>query len=167
MKLFDLLVPIGSGKAKIQEDQILEKGTFPVITQESDRLIAGYTDVPDAITDLPLIVFGDHTCVFKYVDFPFVRGADGVQLLKADESKILMRYLCGYLQTQSIENMGKYERHFKYLKQMLIPVPPLSEQKKIVAEVVKYESEIAKAKEVMDSAPVRKQAILRKYGVIA
>ena len=30
-----------------------------------------------------------------------------------------------------------------------------------------YEAEIAKAKAVMDSAPARKQAILRKYGVIA
>ena len=39
--------------------------------------------------------------------------------------------------------------------------------KKIVAEVVKYEAEIAKAKAVMDSAPARKQAILRKYGVMA
>ena len=46
-------------------------------------------------------------------------------------------------------------------------MPSLDEQKKIVAEVVKYEAEIAKAKAVMDSASIRKQAILRKYGVIA
>ena len=50
---------------------------------------------------------------------------------------------------------------------MLIPVPPLDEQKKIVAEVMKYEAERAKAKAVMDSASARKQAVLRKYGVIA
>ena len=53
------------------------------------------------------------------------------------------------------------------LAKYMIPVPPLPDQKKIVAEVVKYEAEIAKAKAVMDSAPARKQAILRKYGVIA
>ena len=53
------------------------------------------------------------------------------------------------------------------LAKYMIPVPPLPDQKKIVAEVVKYEAEIAKAKAVMDSAPARKQAILRKYGVVA
>ena len=53
------------------------------------------------------------------------------------------------------------------LAKYMIPVPPLPDQKKIVAEVVKYEAEIAKAKAVMDSASARKQAILRKYGVIA
>ncbi len=144
----------------------MESGTIPVITQESDRLIAGYTDSKEAISDLPVIVFGDHTCVFKYVDFPFVRGADGTQLLKTDESVILSRFLCGYLQTLEIENAGKYERHFKYLKQMKIPIPPLAEQKMIVAEVSSYEAEIAKAQAVMDSVSARKQAILRKYGII-
>ena len=48
----------------------------------------------------------------------------------------------------------------------IVPVPTLDEQKKIVAEVLEYESEISTAKAVMESASVRKQAILRKYGVI-
>lgn len=166
VKLEDLLVDVKGVKTKIAEDLMMESGTIPVVTQESDRLISGYTDSKEAILDLPIIVFGDHTCVFKYVDFPFVRGADGTQLLKTDESVIMSRFLCGYLQTLEIENAGKYERHFKYLKQMKIPVPPLPEQKKIVTEISSYEAEIAKAQAVMDSAPSRKQAILSKYGII-
>lgn len=145
----------------------MESGEIPVITQESDRIIAGFTSGQEAITDLPLIVFGDHTCAFKYVDFPFVRGADGTQLLKTDEHKVLMRYLCGYLQTREIERAGKYERHFKYLKQMKIPVPPIEEQKRMVSELEKYEAKIAQAQALMASAPVHKQEILKKYGVIA
>jgi len=165
-KLENLLVEVKGVKTKIAEDQIMESGMVPVITQESDRLIAGYTDCKEAISDLPIIVFGDHTCAFKYVDFPFVRGADGTQLLKTDEDVIMSRFLCGYLQTLEIEHAGKYERHFKYLKQMRIPVPPLSEQKQIVAEVSSYEAEITKAQAVMDSASARKQAILQKHGII-
>ena len=46
-----------------------------------------------------------------------------------------------------------------------VPVPSLLEQKRIVDEVAKYEMEIAKAKAIIDSAPTRKQAILRKYGI--
>ena len=53
------------------------------------------------------------------------------------------------------------------IENFIIPIPSLDKQKKIVTEVVKYEAEIAKAKAVMDSASARKQAILRKYGVIA
>ena len=49
----------------------------------------------------------------------------------------------------------------------IVPIPPLDEQKKIVAEVSAYESEISKAKAVMESALARKQAILRKFGVFA
>ncbi len=165
-KLEDLLVEVKGFTTKISEDQIMDSGMIPVITQESDRLIAGYTNIKEAISDLPIVVFGDHTCVFKYVDFPFVRGADGTQLLKTDESVIMSRFLCGYLQTLDIEHEGKYERHFKYLKQMKIPVLPLVEQKKIVTEVSSYEEEIVKAQAVMDSASARKQAILRKYGII-
>ena len=47
-----------------------------------------------------------------------------------------------------------------------IPVPPLAEQKKIVAEISSYEAEITKAQAVMDSVASRRQAILSKYEII-
>ena len=58
-------------------------GDYPIVDQ-GQGLIAGWTDdSKDLISNnLPLVVFGDHTRAFKYVDFPFVRGADGTQLLK-------------------------------------------------------------------------------------
>lgn len=151
---------------KIVESQIKEAGLIPVITQESERFVAGYVDDVEPITDVPLIVFGDHTCAFKYVDFPFVRGADGTQLLKTDESIVSMRFLCTYLQTVEIEHSGKYERHFKYLKRMTVPVPPLAEQKKIVATVEAIEAKIAAARETMAACPSRKREILRKHGIV-
>ena len=48
----------------------------------------------------------------------------------------------------------------------VVPVPPLDKQKKIVAEVEGYEAEIAKARAVMVSASVKKQAILKSYGIV-
>ncbi len=29
----------------------------------------GYTNNKNPITDFPLVLFGDHTCIFKYIDF--------------------------------------------------------------------------------------------------
>lgn len=47
-----------------------------------------------------------------------------------------------------------------------IPVPPLAEQKKVVAAVEAVEAKIAAAKETMAACPARKREILRRYGVI-
>ena len=59
-----------------------------------------------------------------------------------------------------------YRASMERIKSLSIVLPPIEEQKRIVAEVEAYEAEIIKAKAIMDSTPVRKQEILRKYGVI-
>ena len=35
-----------------------------------------------AIKDIPVIMFGDHTRNVKYIDFPFIIGADGTKFFK-------------------------------------------------------------------------------------
>lgn len=91
--LSDLLVKINGNQTKIREKDILLEGKTPVITQESEKVISGFSNIDKYITDLPLIVFGDHSCAFKYVDFPFIRGADGTHLLKTNQSQIITKYL--------------------------------------------------------------------------
>lgn len=131
-RLSELLLKPEGTLSKIPERSMVNKGKYPVISQERDNLISGYSNVEEAITDLPIIVFGDHTCSIKFVDFPFLRGADGTQLLKVDECILYHKYLYSYLQTIRIENSEKYERHFKYLKNKFIPLPPLSVQQELV-----------------------------------
>ena len=139
-KLQEFLVPIIGEVTKIAQNDILNAGKYPVITQETDKIISGYTDNNHPITDLPLIVFGDHSCSVKYIDFEFVRGADGTQLIKTSE-ELLLKYLFNYLQSIKIHNAGKYERHFKYLKETKIPLPPKDIQQKIIAECAKVDDQ--------------------------
>lgn len=147
----NLLMAIDGNTTKIEKNEIKEEGKYPVITQETEKFISGYTDNENAITDLPLIVFGDHSCTLKYVDFPFVRGADGTQLLKTNQEKVLTKYLYYFLQNIEIENSGKYERHFKYLKERQIPVPEnLDIQRQIVAECEKIDEEYANAQKQIE-----------------
>ena len=90
----DILLPIKGSISKIANEQLLEEGQWPVLTQETDKIISGYTNQDNPITDVPLILFGDHSCTLKYVDFPFFRGADGTQLIKTSEEKgCLNKYL--------------------------------------------------------------------------
>ncbi|MCY3682436.1 MAG: restriction endonuclease subunit S [Gemmatimonadetes bacterium] len=105
-------------------------GSYPIIDQ-GQNLIAGWTDDDSVLIsiDLPIVIFGDHTRVFKYIDFPFVRGADGTQLLKpkAGIEPLFFYYACRAI---NLPSRG-YNRHFKALKEKNIPIPPIGEQRNI------------------------------------
>ncbi len=139
-RLEDIVVKVEGSQTKIAKEDIQSEGIIPVITQETGNLIAGYTDNVQTINDLPLIVFGDHSCTFKYVDFEFVRGADGTQLIKID-NQYNTKYVYEFLCSIEVENSGKYERHFKYLKSTKIPLPPIDIQQQIVSECEKVDEE--------------------------
>lgn len=138
----DLLVNIVGNSTKIEASQIKAKGDAPVITQSKDEFISGYTDSKNVITDVPLIVFGDHSCTYKYIDFEFVRGADGTQLMKFDKNKCLAKYAYYYLSSVEVHNAGKYERHYKYVKNIKMPLPSLDVQKQIIQECEKIDNSI-------------------------
>ena len=87
-------------------------------------------------------------------------------MIKPDASIINAKFLCEFLKTVSLHNSGKYERHFKYLKTVLVPILPLPEQKRIVARVETEEAAIVTAGKVLADAPARKATILAKHGVI-
>ena len=165
-KLESLLVKVSGETTKIPESQIRDAGSIPVVTQETGKTISGYTDNVPPITDLPLIVFGDHSCSFKFMDKPFVRGADGTQLIKTDSSVVNPKYLFAFLRSADIQNAEKYERHFKYLKSVMVALPSLAEQEKVVAAVGAEEAAIAAAKGTLAGAAARKAAILASHGVV-
>jgi len=152
--LTNILAKIIGNSTKIPKYDIKNKGKSPVITQEGKSLISGYSDNPKLITDLPLIVFGDHSCNFKYIDFKFLRGADGTVLLKPIK-KVLPKYFYFFLSVFGkllIENADKYERHFKYLKNVKIPIPPIEIQEKIVTQIEVLEKEENKAGEKINDS---------------
>ena len=118
---------------KIKKSFFLKEGIFPIIDQ-SENFIAGYWNKKTDVFKIknPVIIFGDHTCCFKYIDFNFVLGADGVKIIQPNKQflPIFLYYLL--LLNTKIRNLG-YSRHFKALKIKEIPLPPLEIQKEIVA----------------------------------
>jgi type I restriction enzyme S subunit len=116
--------------AKLQEQDYQASGLYPVVDQ-GQTLIAGWTDDKSGLisTDLPVVVFGDHTRALKYIDFPFVRGADGTQILKpkAGIEPLYFYYACRAIDLPS----RGYNRHFKELKQKEIQIPSVEQQRDI------------------------------------
>lgn len=165
--LEDLLVKVQGKTTKIPQENINEEGDVPVITQEVGKIISGYTHSEDVITDIPLIVFGDHSCSFKYADFPFVRGADGTQLIKCNKQKIELKFLYYYLSNTKITNEDKYERHFKYLKKQLIPIPPMEVQREVVSECEAIDAEYNTSRMTIETYRKKISDIFDKLDVIA
>jgi type I restriction enzyme S subunit len=71
---------------------------------------------------LPIIIFGDHTRILKYIDFPFACGADGTQLLRSDHKRMPMSLLFYVLSAIDLTNYA-YARHFKFLKEQEVLLP--------------------------------------------
>jgi len=123
---------------KIKRSEYQSSGRFPIVDQ-SQADIAGYTDDESLLYqgELPVVIFGDHTRVLKFVDFPFCVGADGTQLIRPVEGNDI-RYCYYALRNVDLPNYG-YERHFKYLKEEEIPLPPLPTQRRIAGILSAYD----------------------------
>ncbi len=117
--------------SKIQRKDFLEDGAYPIISQE-DAFINGYWDNEDDLFKVttPIVIFGDHTKVLKYVDFDFVLGADGVKVLPPRDF-LLAKFFYYQLQIADLDSLG-YARHYKLLKELKIAYPSRAEQQRIV-----------------------------------
>ena len=145
-------------KGKVRKTDYLEKGSTPVVDQ-SESFIAGYTDDKAVFSDPPYILFGDHTRIIKFIDFPFSPGADGVKVLKAGD-KIDSCFLAYYLRYNPVRDLG-YSRHFKLLKEQEIPLPPLGEQKRIAEILGEVSKTIKDTEKIIHNVQVLKRSALR------
>lgn len=132
---------------QIKSSEVLSEGFIPVVSQ-SQRSIDGYCNDEDKVIPtelLPIVIFGDHTKVAKYVAFPFIVGADGTKLLRPIHNDLTCEFLYFFVQfmSQKIRNRG-YSRHFQFLKSTFIPIPPLKEQVRITARLKKLKPLIEK-----------------------
>jgi type I restriction enzyme S subunit len=138
----DCVEPIRVDRGKqVKTREYLSSGKYPIVDQ-GQGLVAGWTDSEEAVIQdgLPYVVFGDHTRIFKYIDFPFALGADGTKLIKSKDD-ISPHYFYFHLLGLDIPNRG-YSRHYRLLKEKEISLPPLPEQKKIAAVLLKIQRAI-------------------------
>jgi len=117
---------------KIKKKEFKESGSYPVVSQEKDHINGYWNSADDLLTiQTPVVVFGDHTKTLKYINFDFVRGADGLKVFQPIES-ILPKFFYHQLRSVKIENLG-YARHYRLLKQIQIRVPSIERQHEIAS----------------------------------
>jgi type I restriction enzyme S subunit len=140
---------------QIQASDYQTAGRYPVVDQGKEPVI-GFSDRHDKRFECPqggVIVFGDHTCIVKFVEFDFLVGADGTQVLRAKGGQCT-RFQALHLQYKGVQPTG-YNRHFKFLKEREFVTPPLPEQTAIAAilsdmdaEIEALEAKLAKARNI-------------------
>lgn len=160
-KSFDVICHTITPPLKLQSSQYSSSGKFPIVDQ-SQTLICGWTnDSSGLLRNAPYIIFGDHTCVLKYIDFPFIQGADGVKILgsnKKDNSKFIYQLLL----SNPVKQDG-YKRHFSDLKEKIFLLPPTLEEQTKIAECLSSIDEIISVEESkVESLKVHKKGLMQQ-----
>ncbi|MGD0159439.1 MAG: restriction endonuclease subunit S [Candidatus Bathyarchaeia archaeon] len=134
-------------KIKIKRSDYKEKGKFPIIDQ-GQEFIAGYSDEISKVfpKEGDSVIFGDHTRIVKFVNFPFCVGADGTKIIRVRKNILIPKFFYYQLRWIPIENAG-YSRHYRFLKRKKIIVPPLDYQERIVRILEKADALLVKRKQ--------------------
>jgi hypothetical protein len=161
-RLDDLVTPI-SPPAKLQSSSYRLSGAFPIVDQ-SLQAICGWTDDATAVVSdaLPLIVFGDHTCVLKLLRQPFAQGADGIKILKARQiisTEFLYHSLC--FRPLAMED---YKRHFSIIKERKVFYPNFEtgEQQKIADCLTSLDEVIAAQGRKVEALKTYKRGLMQQ-----
>ncbi len=139
----DVFRKLNAKDHQVQTSEYQANGDFPVVDQGQEAIV-GFSDRADKRFRCPgdgVVIFGDHTCIVKFVDFDFVVGADGTQILAAKPGQSA-RFHFFHLQARGIATTG-YNRHFKFLKERGFVSPPLPEQTAIAAVLTEMDAELA------------------------
>lgn len=140
---------------KFQTSEYMKEGEVPIIDQGANE-IAGYINAannPVPYEDLPCVIFGDHTEIFKLEREKFYLGADGTKIIiPTDRSRLNATFLF-YMLREEYRPLGGYARHFKNLKTLKLYLPPLELQEQFASYVTNCEA-------LKESARIRREKLL-------
>lgn len=140
-------------------------GKYKVIDQGKDFIAGYYDDKSKVYGSVPIIVYGDHTTVVKYLDEPFVIGADGTKLLDKIFFNFDIKFLYFALNFNNVKQMG-YKRHFSALKEISFTIPfSLAEQQKIADCLSTLDEVIEKQKATLAAWEKLKKGLLQQMFV--
>ncbi len=108
--------------------------------------ILGHTNEKEGIYSAnlhkPVIIFDDFTTAFQWVDFSFKVKSSALKILTPNHSRTtaIMRYVYYAMQTITYKPQVHARQWIATYSNFRIPIPPVEEQKRIVAILDKFDS---------------------------
>jgi type I restriction enzyme S subunit len=156
----DLFRVTNDKKAQVKSSDYLEVGITPIVDQ-GQKAIAGYTNNDSVYEDVPVIIFGDHTRIVKWVNFPFALGADGTQVIKT-KSRINLKFGYYLIVNADLPNLG-YSRHMREMKEKDFKYPvEIEEQQKIALVLTTADHEIETLQQKLACLKQEKKALMQQ-----
>lgn len=149
---------------KLPSSEYKTNGQFPIVDQ-SASVPVGYSDDQTALLNTQnedYIVFGDHTCTLKLINYPFIQGADGIKIFRSKLDDLNTQYLYYYLLAHPIISK-EYKRHFADLTEKSILFPRnLKEQIRIVNCFSSIDKQIAATKSKLEQLKEHKRGLMQR-----
>lgn len=161
----DLISSISTNTKKIKGKEYLSRGIYPVVDQGQEFISGYFNNSVNVINENnPVILFGDHTRIVKYLDFPFVPGADGVKVFTPANglNPRLLYFLTIYL-SHLFPSKG-YARHFHHIEKSKVAIPSIETQNILASKIDSLfnqaETGICEVNKTQSKLELYKQSIL-------
>ena len=139
---------------------------IPVLTP-GKSFILGYTNEKSGVYDkLPVIIFDDFTTASRHVNFPFKVKSSAMKILTANPEVVDSKFI--YYRMQIIDfDCSTHKRYWiQAYSKIKVLIPPLEEQKRIVARIEELFSEldaaVATLERTKEQLSVYRQAVLKE-----
>lgn len=163
IKKFDeCLTSVPTKAFQIKSTSYLRSGKYPVVDQGQEMVAGYYNDDDKVFNATPVIIFGDHTTVLKFINFNFVVGADGTKIIKTKGDDL--KYVYYFLQRNRVESEG-YKRHFNILRKIKIDLPCAKEQQKIADFLTVIDDKIEREETKLEQSRLFKKSLLQQMFV--
>ena len=138
----------------------------PVLTA-GKTFVLGYTNETTGIyNDLPVIIFDDFTTATQYVNFPFKVKSSAMKILKPNTELVLPKYIYYRMQIINFDASTHKRYWIQQYSKIKISIPPLPEQKRIVARIEELFSQLDAGVETLKKTKaqlaVYRQAVLKE-----
>lgn len=138
----------------------------PVLTA-GKSFILGYTNEDQGIFDkLPVIIFDDFTTSTQYVNFKFKVKSSAIKILHVNTELVDPKFIYYRMQVIRFDHSTHKRYWIQQYSKIKVAIPPLPEQRRIVARIEELFSELDKAVETLNTTKqqlaVYRQAVLKQ-----